>query len=43
MIKKKKINEINDYLFKIKNDYENELSAVFEKKKIFKILIWKLI
>jgi len=30
-------------LVKIKNDYENQLSKVYETKKIFKIIIWKII
>ena len=31
--KEKKFNEIKDYLVKIKNDYENQLSNVYETKK----------
>ena len=40
--KEKNINEINDYLFKIKNDYKNELSTVLESKKYLRFLYGKL-
>ena len=40
--KEKKVNEINDYLFKIKNNYENELSTVLETKKYLRFLYGKL-
>ena len=40
--KEKNINEINDYLFSIKNDYENELSKVYESKKYLRLLYRQL-
>ena len=40
--KEKKFNEIKDYLVKIKNDYENQLSNVYETKKYLRLLYGKL-
>ena len=40
--KEKKFNEIKDYLVKIKNDYENQLSKVYETKKYLRLLYGKL-
>ena len=40
--KEKKFNEIKDYLVKIKNDYENQLSKVYETKKYLRLFYGKL-
>ena len=38
----KEFNEIKDYLLNIKNDYENQLSIIYEKEKYLRLLYGKL-
>ena len=38
----KSINEIKDYMFKIKNDFENQLNEIYETKKYLRFLYGKL-
>lgn len=36
--KEKEFNKIKDYLFKVKNDYENQLSIIYENDKYLRLL-----
>ena len=40
--KEKEFNKIKDYLFTIKNDYENQLSSIYENEKYLRLLYGKL-
>jgi hypothetical protein len=41
-MKKKNINEIKSYLFKIKNEYENQLNTTYQSEKYLRFLYGKL-
>ena len=38
----KEFTKIKDYLFKVKNDYENQLSTIYENQKYLRLLYGKL-
>ena len=41
-VQEKKFDKIKDYLFKVKNDYENQLNTIYENEKYLRLLYGKL-